>query len=233
MCASISDAPRRAKATDGLCALRLRLFLAPHLPRPVVECLTILCLPPAPTGKNRLPDVPPFSVSPWQFKRHQAEGTGFGNCVYASFTTGIRWPARSRTPSFRRKSFDVHVQFAACILLCMASRGRFRESRRSTRIPLKLTIAVEEDGTECLTCDGETIFVNLHGALISTAIALRCGTRISIHVYLTDKVAGARVVYVDPGSLLHCGIELDCPRNIWGVPLPPDDWRMDVETGRH
>lgn len=86
------DAPRRAKATDGLCALRLRLFLAPHLPGPVVECLTILCLPPAPTGKNRLPDVPPFSVSPWQFKRHQPEGTGFGNCVYASFTKASAGP---------------------------------------------------------------------------------------------------------------------------------------------
>lgn len=185
-----------------------------HRQKSIAGCTTVFCFP-------------------MKFKRHQPGGTGFGNCVDASFTTGIRWLARSRTPSFRRKSFDVHVQFAACILLCMASRGRFRESRRSTRVPLKLTIAVEEDGTECLTCDGETIFVNLHGALISTAIALCCGTRISIHVYLTDKVAGARVVYVDPGSLLHCGIELDCPRNIWGVPLPPDDWRMDVETGQH
>jgi hypothetical protein len=48
--------------------------------------------------------------------------------------------------------------------------------------------------------------------------------RISIHVYLTDKRAAARVVYIDPKNPLHCGIALDEPRNIWGVPLPPNDW---------
>jgi hypothetical protein len=33
------------------------------------------------------------------------------------------------------------------------------------------------------------------------------------------------VVYVDGDNPLHCGIELDKPQNIWGVSLPPDDWR--------
>lgn len=92
---------------------------------------------------------------------------------------------------------------------------------------------MEEDGAESLTCDGETIFGNLHGALMSTAIALSCGTRISIHVYLTDKVAKVLVVYVDPENLLRCGIELECVRNIWGVPLPLHDWTMDSDAGRH
>jgi hypothetical protein len=99
----------------------------------------------------------------------------------------------------------------------------FRESRRSTRVPLTVVITVE-GGAESRTCDGETIVVNLHGALIATAIGLSVGMRISIHVYLTDKRATARVVYVDPRNPLRCGIELDEPRNIWGVPLPPDDW---------
>jgi hypothetical protein len=48
--------------------------------------------------------------------------------------------------------------------------------------------------------------------------------KISIRVYLTDKRASARVVYIDPKNPLLCGIELNEPRNIWGVPLPPDDW---------
>jgi len=43
-----------------------------------------------------------------------------------------------------------------------------------------------------------------------------------------DVRAAARVVYIDPENALHCGIELAVPRNIWGVPLPPDDWE---ETG--
>jgi hypothetical protein len=79
-----------------------------------------------------------------------------------------------------------------------------------------------EGGAQSLRCEGETIVVNLHGALISTAIGLAVGMRISIRVYLTDKRAVARVD--DPKNPLQFGIELDEPRNIWGVPLPPDDW---------
>jgi hypothetical protein len=55
-------------------------------------------------------------------------------------------------------------------------------------------IAVE-GGAEARTCDGETIIVNLHGALIATAIELSTGMKISIHVYVTDRGAAARVVY--------------------------------------
>jgi hypothetical protein len=87
-----------------------------------------------------------------------------------------------------------------------------------------VVITVVEGGAERRTCDGETIVVNLQGALIATAIALSVGMRISIHVYLTNKRAAARVVYVDPKNSLHCGIELDEPRNIWGVSVPPDNW---------
>jgi len=114
----------------------------------------------------------------------------------------------------------------------MPSPTTFRESRRSTRVPLKVVIAIE-DGAEGRTCEGETIVVNLHGALMATAIGLTTGMGISIHVHLTDKRAAARVVYVDPRNPLHCGIELDEPQNIWGVPLLPDDWEETaaLETG--
>jgi hypothetical protein len=120
-------------------------------------------------------------------------------------------------------NFGVHRLYVACILSLMASTATFRESRRSIRVPLKVVIAIE-GGAESRTCEGETIVVNLHGALIATAIGLSTGMKISIHVYLTDKRAAARVVYTDPKNPLHCGIELAEPRNIWGVPLPPDDW---------
>src|SRR5438874_10770484 len=96
--------------------------------------------------------------------------------------------------------------------------------RRSTRVSLKVVIAIES-GTETQTCEGETIVVNVQGALIATAIGLSTGMSISIHVDVTDKRAAARVVYVDPENPLHCGVELNEPRNIWGVPLPPNDWR--------
>jgi hypothetical protein len=101
-----------------------------------------------------------------------------------------------------------------------------RESRRSSRVPLK--VVIEAQGiNEPLTCEGETIVVNLHGAFISTAVALRVGMRIEIHVILTDKRANAEVVYVDPERPRHCGISLVKAQNIWGVSLPPDDWQAD------
>jgi len=62
-------------------------------------------------------------------------------------------------------------------------RVPFRESRRSTRVPLRVVIVVE-GGAEC---EAVTIIVNLHGALIATAIGLSAGMRISIYVPLTDK----------------------------------------------
>jgi hypothetical protein len=125
---------------------------------------------------------------------------------------------KRRSAIWRAKCLSPHVS-----LSLMSSTATFRESRRSTRVPLKVVITIE-GGTERRTCDGETIIVNLHGALIATAIGLSTGMRISVHVYLTDKRAAAQVVYIDPKSSLLCGIELDEPQNIWGVPLPPDDW---------
>jgi hypothetical protein len=98
-----------------------------------------------------------------------------------------------------------------------------RESRRSTRVRLK--VRIEALGlNEPLTCEGETLVVNLHGALILAAVALRVGMKIGIHVLLTGKRAIAHVVYVDPGQPRHCGINLEKPENIWGLSSPPDDW---------
>ncbi|MGA8212758.1 MAG: hypothetical protein WB799_04145 [Candidatus Sulfotelmatobacter sp.] len=99
-----------------------------------------------------------------------------------------------------------------------------RESRRSTRVRLK--VRIDAKGlTEPLTCEGETIVVNRHGALISTTVTLRVGMRIEIHVILTDERGLAQVVYVDPDWPRHCGIGLEKPQNIWRASLPPDDWK--------
>ena len=103
----------------------------------------------------------------------------------------------------------------------------YRRFRRSTRVPLKIRIE-SSSSAEGLSFEGETIVVNLHGALISTPITLRVGMPIEIHVFLTDKRARAEVVYLDPAQPLQCGIELAKPQNIWGVSLPPEDWHEDV-----
>jgi len=88
-----------------------------------------------------------------------------------------------------------------------------------------------QDRDHRLTCDGETILVNLHGALVSSAVGLSVGMRIVIEVYLTSKTANARVVYVDQANPLLCGIELERPQNIWGVSLPPNDWIEPTSSG--
>jgi hypothetical protein len=97
------------------------------------------------------------------------------------------------------------------------------ESRRSTRVPLQILITVLSL-SEPLTCDGETITVNRHGALICSSVPLRIEVKIEIQVVLTGKRAHAKVVYVDPERPRMCGIALDEPENIWGVAFPPDDW---------
>jgi hypothetical protein len=85
----------------------------------------------------------------------------------------------------------------------MTSNPIDRESRRSTRVRLKVRIETLGVG-EALTCEGETFVVNLHGALILTAVALRVGMKIGIRVLLTGKRSIADVVYVDPEQPRHC-----------------------------
>lgn len=104
------------------------------------------------------------------------------------------------------------------------------DRRRSTRVRLK--VAIEAQGVaEPLTCEGKTEVVNLHGAFISTAVALRVGMTVDIRVVLTGKCARATVVYVDREQPRFCGVALDESQNIWGILLPPDDWTEDDWEG--
>ena len=98
-----------------------------------------------------------------------------------------------------------------------------RESRRSTRIQLK--VVIEANGvTEPLVCDGETFVVNLHGALIATAVPLLVGMKIQIHVIPTNIRGAADVVYVDPERPRVCGMGLVMGEHLGLFSLPPSDW---------
>lgn len=107
--------------------------------------------------------------------------------------------------------------------LAMLAKTTGRDSRRSTRVSLAVDLAIQ-DGASKSTCEAQTVVVNAHGARLSTAQGLKVGMKVLIHVYISDKRAAARVVYVDPENALLCGVELDHPQNIWGVPMPPADW---------
>lgn len=105
--------------------------------------------------------------------------------------------------------------------------SKARESRRSTRVPLKVSIAAR-GVDESIVCDGETIVVNRHGARITATVPLRLGLEIEITVIITGKRANAKVVFIDSERPCVCGIALNQPENIWGVSLPPDDWHDET-----
>ena len=91
--------------------------------------------------------------------------------------------------------------------------------RRSTRIPLDVLVEVEGKGAAVYA--GQTVNVNLHGALLRIAAPLGLGDRVAIHVHSTGKSASGTVVFAHPDTS-QFGIELQTPENIWGVPPPPD-----------
>jgi hypothetical protein len=103
------------------------------------------------------------------------------------------------------------------------------EARRSTRVPLRIVISAQ-GVSESLTCDGETIVVNRHGALICSTVPLPMGLKIEVHVIMTDKRAKAEVVHLGAERPFVCGIAMDKPQNIWGLSFPPDDWYETHET---
>jgi hypothetical protein len=74
---------------------------------------------------------------------------------------------------------------------CMSDTRVRGESRRSTRVAFKIVISVQSL-RESLTCDGETLVVNRHGALISSSIPLRIEMKIRIQVVLTGMRADAK-----------------------------------------
>lgn len=109
------------------------------------------------------------------------------------------------------------------------SQAPFKEYRRSTRVPLDVSIEVEG---EVGAIKGVTVVVNLHGALIRTVKPIVLESGITVTVYLTGKSAKARVVHVASNNALTCGIELEVPQNIWGVSVSnaPEDWRGTPES---
>ncbi|PYY16924.1 MAG: hypothetical protein DMG60_13380 [Acidobacteria bacterium] len=110
--------------------------------------------------------------------------------------------------------------------MTIANPEQHKDLRRSTRVPIRVRIDVEATGS---SCEGETIVVNLHGALVKTSSQLELGARITVYVQLTGKSSGARVVFASRERPLEFGIGLDQPKNIWGISLPPADWREEPE----
>ena len=104
------------------------------------------------------------------------------------------------------------------------------DQRRSTRVPVRVSISALP-GTGA-AWEGETIVVNLHGALVRTTAALTFGEAIELEVHLTGKKARAKIAWCGPAHSSMYGIALEQPENIWGIPLPPSNWNEDDDLQR-
>jgi hypothetical protein len=103
------------------------------------------------------------------------------------------------------------------------ARQESRRSRRSSRISYDVLVELQ---AERFAYAGETVVVNLHGALIRTSAPLELGIPVTLHVHITGKAAPGRVVFASyENAPPHFGVELDKPANIWGLSDAPPDWQ--------
>ena len=124
--------------------------------------------------------------------------------------------AFSREPLVCDSSFVLAPSIAE-----MLSQAKNSDLRRSTRIPADFNVLLEMQGEE-FAYAGETITVNLHGALVRIAAPLKHEDRVTIHVHRTGKAVPASIVFADDARS-QFGIELENPENVWGVATPPSD----------
>jgi len=116
------------------------------------------------------------------------------------------------------RSFKQHCRGRHEMILSIPTK--VSTPRRSTRVAADILIEVQG---ERFAYAGETVMVNLHGALIRIAASLKLGERITLHLHNTGRSAAAAVVFADYEAS-HFGIELETPEDIWGMPDPPADW---------
>lgn len=100
--------------------------------------------------------------------------------------------------------------------------GQECQSRRSSRAHFDVLVELR---MEKFAHAGETVVVNMHGALIRTSAGFQLGDQVTIHVLRTGKSAPGRVVFATYEVSHHYGIELDERANIWGLSDIPPDWQ--------
>ena len=109
------------------------------------------------------------------------------------------------------------------------------DKRRSTRLTLALPIKV-------IGCDAlqepfaeltRTVMVSCHGCRYMSRNYVPKGSVVTLEVprgNLNDppREVTAKVVYIQrpkgTHEMLHIGLSLDTPGNVWDIPMPPDDW---------
>jgi len=103
--------------------------------------------------------------------------------------------------------------------------------RRSTRIRWEIPVLITSlaPGVEFSECC-DTVAVNAHGCGIITTTRLEKGIPVKLSLLPNSPEATAHIADVVPlgedGKSWLLGIQLDEPRNVWGVTSPPEDWNL-------
>src|SRR5438874_6141135 len=103
--------------------------------------------------------------------------------------------------------------------------------RRSTRIRWEIPVLITSlaPGVEFSECC-DTVAVNAHGCGIITTTRLEKGIPVKLSLLPNSQEATAHIADVVPlgedGKSWLLGIQLNEPRNVWGVTSPPEDWNL-------
>ena len=142
-----------------------------------------------------------------------------GDLVFGGLEQNLGADAFPRQPIASNNSLVIARAIAEIM-----TQQKNSSARRSTRIAADVLVEVQG---ERFAYAGETITVNLHGALVRVAAPLNRGDRVTVHVHQTGKSAPGVVVFVNPRQS-QFGVELKDPENIWGVAPAPADWEAIV-----
>jgi len=107
--------------------------------------------------------------------------------------------------------------------------------RRSTRLTICVPIKIKgvDPLHEPFTEHTRTVMVSCHGCKYLSRHYVTKGTEIELEIPRGDpqkppRTITAKVVWVQRPShtreMLHIGLNLDVPGNVWDIPMPPDDW---------
>jgi hypothetical protein len=110
-------------------------------------------------------------------------------------------------------------------------------NRRSTRLSIAIPVTISGTDAEGnkFRENVRTLIVNKHGGKVATAHSLAMNTEILIENRVLGITAKSHVAWLDPephdGGMYHVGLQLQVPRDIWGITFPPDDWTSAPQEG--
>jgi hypothetical protein len=123
-----------------------------------------------------------------------------------------------------------------------AARFSGIEARRSTRIDHTVPLIIVGQTKLGLSFQERTsaVSLNLHGCRYPSRHDYSVGSWVGLQVLEPSGEGSAPVMRaqvrsihppMSPRELYQIGVELESPANVWGVPAPPEDWRIQGPNG--